>query len=124
MGAGRKRSHHGVTMTERTTVLPANYVIRHATPSDDQALRDIASLDSQRPLAEPVLIGEIDGRPAAAISLVDGQVIADPFIHTATLTQVLPVRARAIDAHRRSPSLVERLRASIGTVAVGRAVDG
>lgn len=105
-------------------MLPANYVIRHATPGDDQALHDIASLDSQRPLAEPVLVGEIDGRPAAAISLVDGRVIADPFIHTATLTRVLPVRARAIDAHRRSPSLVERLRASIGTVAVGRAVDG
>jgi hypothetical protein len=110
-------------MTERTTVLPANYVIRHATPDDDQALRDIASLDSQRPLAAPVLIGEIDGRPAAAISLVDGRVIADPFVHTATLTQVLPVRARAIEAHRRTPSLVERLRASIGTVPVGQAVD-
>lgn len=110
-------------MTERTTVLPANYVIRHAIPNDDQALRDIAALDSQRPLAEPVLIGEIDGRPAAAISLVDGRVIADPFIHTATLTQVLPVRARAIDAHRRTPSLVERLRASIGTVAVASAAQ-
>jgi hypothetical protein len=111
------------TMTERTTVLPANYVIRHATPSDDQALLDIAALDSQRPLAEPVLIGEIDGRPAAAISLVDRRVIADPFVHTATLTHVLPVRARAIDAHRRTPSLVERLRASIGTVAVAHAAD-
>jgi hypothetical protein len=110
-------------MTERTTVLPANYVIRHAVPGDDHALRDIAALDSQRPLAAPVLIGEIGGRPAAAISLVDRRVIADPFLHTATLTQVLPVRARAIEAHRRTPSLVERLRASIGTVAVSRAAD-
>ena len=110
-------------MTERTTVLPANYVIRHAIPSDDQALRDIAALDSQRQLAEPVLIGEIDGRPAAGISLVDHRVIADPFMHTATLTQVLPVRARALDAHRRTPSLVERLRASLGTVAGASAAD-
>jgi len=110
-------------MTETTTVLPANHIIRHATPGDDQALRDIAALDSQRLLAAPVLIGEVDGRPAAAISLVDGRVIADPFIHTATLTQVLPIRARAIDAHRRTPSLVGRLRASIGTVAVARAAD-
>jgi hypothetical protein len=104
-------------------VLPANYVIRHATPGDDQALRDIAALDSQRPLAEPVLIGEIDGNPAAAISLADGRVIADPFVHTETLVQVLPIRARAIDAHRRSPSLVERIRAAIGTVPVARAAD-
>jgi hypothetical protein len=110
-------------MTERTTVLPATYVIRHAVPSDDQALRDIAALDSQRPLAEPVLIGEIDGQPAAALSLADGRVIADPFIYTETLVQVLPIRARAIDAHRRSPSLIERLRASIGTVPVARAAD-
>ena len=123
MGAGRKRSHHGVTMTERITVLPANHVIRHATPADDRTLTDIAALDSQRPLVEPVLIGEIDGRPAAAISLADGRIIADPFVYTATLTQVLPLRARAIDAHRRSPSLVDRLRAATGTVAVARAVD-
>ena len=110
-------------MTERITVLPANYVIRHATPTDDPALRDLAALDSPRPLAEPILVGESDGRPAAAISLMDGRVIADPFVHTATLTQVLPVRARAIDAHRRTPSLVERVRASIGTVAVAHAAD-
>jgi hypothetical protein len=113
----------GSPMKERITVLPANYVIRHATPTDDQALRDIAALDSQRPLAEPVLIGQIDGRPAAAISLADGRVIADPFVYTASLTQVLPLRARAIDAHRRRPSLPDRLRAAIGTVAVARATQ-
>ena len=105
-------------------MLPANYVIRHAVPSDDQALDDIAALDSRRPLVAPVLVGEIDGRTAAAISLVDGRIIADPFVHTATLTQVLPVRARAIEAHRRTPSLVDRLRASIGTVPIARAADG
>ena len=104
-------------------MLPANHVIRHAIPNDDQALRDIAALDSQRPLAEPVLIGEIEGRAAAAISLADGRVIADPFVYTATVTQVLPIRARAIDAHRRRPSLIDRLRASIGTVPVARAAD-
>jgi hypothetical protein len=123
MGAGGKRSHHGVTMTETITVLPANHLIRHATPADDRALTDIAALDSQRPLAEPVLIGEIDGRPAAAVSLADGRIIADPFAYTATLTQVLPLRAHAIEAHRRSPSLIDRLRAATGAVAVAHAAD-
>jgi hypothetical protein len=121
MGAGRKRSHHGATMT---SAFPANHVIRHATPSDDEALRDIAALDSQSELEAPVLVGEIDGKPAAAISLVDGRVIADPFVHTATLTRALPVRARAIEAHRPTPSLLDRLRTSVGTTAVAGAVDG
>ncbi len=104
-------------------MLPANHVIRHATPSDNRALLDIAALDSQRPLAEPVLIGEIDGRPAAAISLVDGRTIADPFVYTTTLTQVLPLRAHAIEAHRRKPSLIDRLREAIGTVPVAHATE-
>ena len=46
------------------------YVIRHATGADK-----LAELDSQRPLTGPALVGEIDGRPAAAISLTDGRVI-------------------------------------------------
>ena len=51
-------------------MLPANtYVIRPATDDDQPALEALAELDSQRPLHRPALIGEIDGRPAAAISL-------------------------------------------------------
>jgi hypothetical protein len=105
-------------------VLPANtYDIRHATVADEQALRELAELDGQRPLSGPALIGEIDGRLAAAASLEDGRTIADPFEFTVQLSQVLRIRAAAIQAHSRTPSLPKRLRASIGTVPVARATE-
>ena len=65
-------------------MFPANaYVIRQATTDDQSTLERLAGLDSQRPLHGPALIGEIDGTPAAAISMSDGRVVADPFKLTA-----------------------------------------
>jgi hypothetical protein len=60
-------------------------IIRQATEDDHRALQRLAELDSQRPLSMPALIAETRGLPAAAISLADGRVIADPFEHTAYL---------------------------------------
>jgi hypothetical protein len=89
------------------------FVIRKATDEDAQTLRELAEVDSQAPIAVPALIGEIDGAPAAAISLVDGRVIADPFQRTAQLTPLLRLRSRAIHAHERTPSVRERLIAGV-----------
>jgi hypothetical protein len=89
------------------------YVIRLATDEDEQALRRLAGLDSQSPLSSPALIGEIDGIPAAAVSLTDGRVIADPFRSTAGLRQVLQTRVRAQRAYSRAPSLPERLHSAL-----------
>ena len=93
------------------------YVIRKATEDDRDMLRRIAELDSQRPLSGPALIGEIGGAPAAAVSLADGRMIADPFQPTAHLTPLLRVRFRALRALGTTPSLVERLRAGVRPVA-------
>jgi hypothetical protein len=93
-------------------MLPANaYVIRHATAEDESVLRRLAQLDSRPPLVGPVLIGEIDGVPAAAVSLADGSIAADPFRPTATLRQVLRVRVRSLRAFEEQPSLSERMKA-------------
>jgi hypothetical protein len=90
---------------------PTNaYHIRQATDADESALSRLADLDSQRPLSGPALIGEIDGNPAAAVSLTDGRVIADPFKQTAVLSQLLHMRAGALRAYSRTPSLPERMR--------------
>ena len=103
-------------------MIPANaYVIRKATLDDHEVLRTLAELDSQRPLHRPALIGEIDGCPAAAISLIDGRVVSDPFQFTVRLRQLLHIRIGALQAYERTPSLPERLRASIGTVPVAHA---
>ena len=93
-------------------MLPANaYVIRQATVDDEGVLRRLAELDGRPPLVGPVLIGEIGGIPAAAVSLADGSIAADPFRPTATLRQVLRVRVRSLRAFEEQPSLSERMKA-------------
>jgi hypothetical protein len=95
-------------------MLPANrYDIRRATAGDDAELRRLADLDSQRPLTGPALIGMLDGRPAAAISVEDGRLIANPLARTADLAVHLRTRAGAARALERMPSLPERLLAGI-----------
>ena len=93
---------------------PANhYVIRQATSGDERTLHQLAELDGRRPLGVPALIGEIDGAAAAALSLTDGRMVADPFRPTADLSQVLRLRAIAARAHSDTPSVRERIRAAI-----------
>jgi hypothetical protein len=90
-----------------------SYTIRIATDDDAEALRRLAALDSKAPLAGTVVVGEIAGRPAAAVSLTDDRAIADPFIPTAHLLATLRVRAHALHAVERTPSLRERLIAGL-----------
>jgi hypothetical protein len=91
-------------------MFPADaYVIRLATEQDAATLRRLAALDSARPLTGRILIGEIDGDPAAALSLKTGAIVANPFRHTAALRAHMRVRAGAVQAVTREPSLRERL---------------
>jgi hypothetical protein len=89
------------------------YVIRGARDEDAVALSQLAELDSRPPLVGPALIGEIAGSPAAAMSLDDERVIADPFQPTSHLIQLLRLRARSLKALSRTPSLSARVRAGI-----------
>jgi hypothetical protein len=101
---------------------PSNaYVIRQAGAEDERALHQLAELDGQRPFSGPALIGEIDGRPAAAVSLFEGRVIADPFQPTTVLRQVLRMRLGALRAYSSTPSLAERVRASMQPFLAARA---
>ena len=87
--------------------------IRYATEQDTQTLKRLAELDSQPPLDGPVLIAELGGIPAAALSIGDGRVIADPFQGTDHLVANLRMRAGAIRAFEVTPSLRERLVAAL-----------
>ena len=91
-------------------MFPADaFIIRHATEADAAALRRLAALDSARPLTGRVLIGELEGQPAAALSLKTGAAIADPFQRTDALRAYLRMRASAVEAVDREPSLRERM---------------
>jgi hypothetical protein len=114
----------GIAPIERTPRFSATaYTIRLATAGDDAQLRRIAAIDSQRPLAiGPVLLAELDGTPAAALSLADGRVIANPFVPTGQLRAHLRLRAAANGAHRREPTVAKRIRAALSRAASSRPV--
>jgi hypothetical protein len=97
-----------------------SFTIRRATQADQPALRRLAELDSRRPLTGMTLIGEIDGYAAAALSMTDGRVVADPFQPTARLTPLLRARADALRAFSRAPAQAPRRRLGAG-VRVTRA---
>ena len=59
----------------------------------------------------------IAGSPAAALSLDDDRVIADPFRRTDHLVACLRSRAGAIRAYEATPSLSERMRAALRAAA-------
>ena len=84
-----------MTMTSSTSL-----TIRLADENDRVALTTLATLDSRHAPAHPVLLAEVDGGVVAALSLLDGTAVADPFLPTADLVDLLRARAAvsAIDA--------------------------
>jgi hypothetical protein len=89
------------------------YRIRLANDEDIDTLRDLADRNSDQRLDGPVLIGEIDGVGAAALSLSDGRVIADSSRRIDHLVANLRVRAASISAYESRPSLNDRLLAAL-----------
>jgi hypothetical protein len=73
--------------------------IRVATPGDVRAVERLAALDSAPRFNGRVLLAEADGELVAAISLVDGAVIADPFKPTAEIVRLLRLRRYQIARH-------------------------
>jgi hypothetical protein len=63
--------------------------IRTATVEDTSVLQRLAELDSAPPLAGHVLVAELDGVAAAAVSVETGRATADPFRHTAGAVRAL-----------------------------------
>jgi len=87
--------------------------IRFATVEDAYTLKRLAERAAEQPLVGRVLIGQIDGTPAAALSLHDGRVLADPTRGTDRVVAALRMRAGAIRAFEATPSLSQRLLAAL-----------
>jgi hypothetical protein len=104
------------TTTSRvlTTVFPANArLVRPATAHDAEALRRLAAISRARPLAGRVLVAEVRGVIAAAISSDERPTIADRALGPGYLTTILRLRAGALAAVAREPSLAERMREAV-----------
>ena len=68
--------------------------ITHSTPADSEDVWRLALLDDRRAPAGPALLAYVDGELRAAVGLVDGRAIADPFHRTAELVEMLRFQAR------------------------------
>jgi hypothetical protein len=67
--------------------------LRLSSRADNPQLTQLAGLDSTKPLAQPILLAELDGAIVAARSLSTGAGAADPFHRTLGLIELLRVRA-------------------------------
>ena len=95
-------------------MLNANaFRIRPAQQSDAPTLAWLAALSFQPAVARPALIGDIDGIPAAAISLVDGRVVADPFRPTSALCADLRLHRSGWRARAGRDAVRQRVRALV-----------
>jgi hypothetical protein len=74
--------------------------LRMASADDDIDLVRLANLDSALPLAGPVLVAEENGAIVAALCLSTNRAIADPFVPTRHLVQLL----RHDAARRQAPT--------------------
>jgi hypothetical protein len=78
-------------------------VIRVATPADLDDLRRLAALDSARALLGTVLVAQSDGEIRAAYSVDEGRAIADPFVPTAGLVELLKARTTLLRGSDAAP---------------------
>jgi hypothetical protein len=76
--------------------------IRRLGESDADLVARLAELDTGVVPAAPLLGAEVEGRLLAAISLRDGEAVADPFSRTAELRSMLELRASQLRARPRS----------------------
>ncbi|HEX6714338.1 MAG TPA: hypothetical protein VF066_13180 [Thermoleophilaceae bacterium] len=74
--------------------------LRMAGADESRELRELAQLDSERPLTGDAIVALVDGRLVAAISLVDGRLIADPLVPTADARALLRQRAEQLSELR------------------------
>ena len=63
--------------------------IRTAYPDDASALRRLAELDSSAVPREPLIVAEVDGEIQVAVSMSDLSAIADPFVPTAHVVNLV-----------------------------------
>jgi hypothetical protein len=88
----RRRPHRRPAMTP--------VLVRPARSIDAADLAKLAALDSAAPLTGEILLAVSGGEVAAAMSLDTGAVIANPFVPTANLIELLRAAARPAPRRR------------------------
>jgi hypothetical protein len=68
--------------------------ITHSTDENGAELWRLAALDDRRAPNAPALLAYVGGELRAAVGLVDGRAVADPFHPTAEIVEILKFQAR------------------------------
>jgi len=68
--------------------------ITHSTEENSPELWRLAALDDRRAPNGPALLAYVGGELRAAVGLLDGQAVADPFHPTAEIVEILKFQAR------------------------------
>jgi len=80
--------------TRRTSALDDSPVlIRPAAAGDEPALARLAALDERELPRGERFIAELEGRPVAAVEVRSGTTVADPFVPTSAVVELLGLRA-------------------------------
>jgi hypothetical protein len=81
-----------------TQTQPPTLVLRAARADEGAAVRRLAQLDDAPAPRGEILLAVLDGEPVAALSLLDGRVVANPFVRTADVVALLRLRAAQLSA--------------------------
>lgn len=71
-------------------------VIRPASPADEPAIARLSALDEHELPRGDRLIGELGGHIVAALDVRSGDAVADPFVPTSGLLELLGLRAAQV----------------------------
>ncbi len=71
-------------------------LIRPASPADEPAIARLSALDEHELPRGERLIGERGGRIVAALDVRSGDAVADPFVPTSGLVELLGLRAAQV----------------------------
>ncbi len=74
----------------------AALLIRPATAADEPAIARLSALDERELPAGERLIGELGGRIVAALEVCSRRAIADPFVATTGVVELLDLRAAQV----------------------------
>jgi hypothetical protein len=84
--------------------------LRMAERDEAAVVRRLAALDDAPALEGPVLLAISDGEAVAALSMLDRRVVANPFLCTRDLVQLLRMRAEHIAGRGPGPRRAGLLR--------------
>ena len=91
----RRAAEHqrAATNTAAGGIDQRSVTLRLAQPKDEYDVSRLAQLDEAPTPVGPVMLAVVDGEAVAALSLSDGQVVANPFVATQQAVTLLRRRA-------------------------------